>query len=205
MSRRREAVERWVPGARVARTYRARLVAARPRRGHRAGRDPRAAGDGVRRARRRAGGVRALHDDRLPGRLRGLRAVARARARPGLVGVAADLRRDRPARGARRRADPRRARRHARPARRPHRDRDGAGPARVRRRSAVERGPGRLHERPRHHDHRGAAAEAVRLLDRRDVVRRRGRRVVRASRRDEGRRAHRRASACSSCCSCCPA
>ena len=44
----------------------ARLAPARSRRGHRAGRDPRAAGHGVRRARRRAGGVRAVRDDRLP-------------------------------------------------------------------------------------------------------------------------------------------
>ena len=55
--------------------------------------------------------------------LRALRAVACPRARSGLVGVAADLRRDRPARGAGRRADARRARGHARPARRADRDR----------------------------------------------------------------------------------
>ena len=36
----------------------------------------------------------------------------------------------------------------------------GVGEARLRRRPAVEGGPGRLHERPRHHDHRRAAARS---------------------------------------------
>ena len=34
----------------------------------------------------------------------------------------------------------------------------------------LQGGPGRLHERPRHHDHRRAVAEAVRLLDRRRLI-----------------------------------
>ncbi len=70
-----------------------------------------------------------------------------------------------------------RAGRDAGPARRPHRDRPRARQARVRRRPAVERGAGRLHERPRDHDHRRPAAEAVRLLHRRRRLRRRAARV----------------------------
>ena len=54
-----------------------------------------------------------------------------------------------------------------------HRDRARARQARLRRRPAVERGAGRLHERPRDHDHRRPAAEAVRLLHRRRRLRRR--------------------------------
>ena len=45
--------------------------------------------------------------------------------------------------------------------------------ARLRRRPPLERGAGRLHERPGHHDHRGPAPEALRLLHRRRRVLRR--------------------------------
>ena len=67
---RRGSVERWVPGVRALRTYerawlRPDLVA-----GDRAGRDPRAPGHGLRRARRAARGHGAVHDDRVPGGVR---------------------------------------------------------------------------------------------------------------------------------------
>ena len=73
---------------------RARVAARRPRRRHRARRDPRPAGHGVRRARRAARRHRALHDDRLPRRVRAVRALARPGARPGLVDLPADPRVD---------------------------------------------------------------------------------------------------------------
>ena len=68
------------------------------------------------------------------------------------------------------------------------RDRGRARPreARLRRGSALERGAGRLHERPGRHDHRGTAAEAVRLLHRRRRLHRRMR-GVRAGSRSDGR------------------
>ena len=69
-----KSVGRWVPGIAMLARYekswlRSDLVA-----GRRAGRDPRAPGHGVRRAGRPAGGQRPLHDGRVPGRLRDLRA-----------------------------------------------------------------------------------------------------------------------------------
>ena len=57
-----------------------------------------------------------------------------------------------------------------------HRDRAWPRQARVRRRSPVQGGAGRIHERPGHHDHRRPAAEALRILDR----------CGRFHRRDEG-------------------
>ena len=108
-------VERWVPGVRAARTLRPIVAAFGRRRRRRARGDPGPAGHGVRRARRAAGGHRPLHDDRLPRRLRAVRALARAGARTRLVDLAADLRRDHAA--ARRRRGSRngdRARRDAR-------------------------------------------------------------------------------------------
>ncbi len=168
------------------------LAAQRPRRGLGARRDPRAPGHGLRRARRPASGHRPLHVDRVPRGLRDLRPVARAGPRSRLLGVAADLRRDHTAPGDERPGKRDRAGGDAGPAGRSHRDRPRARQARVRRRPAVERGAGRLHERPRDHHHRGAAAEAVRLLHRRRRLRRRAARVVRAPRRHQGRRARRR-------------
>ena len=76
---------------------------------------------------------------------------------------------------------------HARDLRRPDRDRPRPREARVRRRPAVERGAGRLHERPRDHDHRRTAAEALRLLDRRRLVPRRAEGVRGRSRPDAHR------------------
>ena len=79
----------------------------------------------------------------------------------------------------------------------------GLGQARLRRRPALEGGPGRLHERPRHHDHRRPAAQAVRLLHRRRRLRRRGPGVrpgPRPDRRDDAGRRRRRASPSCSCC-----
>ena len=90
--------------------------------------------------------------------------------------------------GRRRPGDRDRAGRDAGAARRAHRDRARARQARLRRRPALERGAGRLHERPRHHDHRRPAAEAVRLLDRRRRLRRRGRSSSSAPRRRRTRR-----------------
>ena len=55
------------------------------------------------------------------------------------------------------------------------------------------------------HDHRRPAPQAVRLLDRRRRLRRRGARVRRPPRRDRGRGAARRGRRARSCCSCCPA
>ena len=69
----RTPLQRWTPASRYCRHSPTFVAALRPRGGHRAGSDPRAAGDGVRRARRRPGGERPVHDDRLSGRLRGLR------------------------------------------------------------------------------------------------------------------------------------
>ena len=130
-------------------------------------------------------GHRPLHDDRVPRRVRALRPVAGPGARARLVGLAADLRGDRPAR----------RRRTTRPSAialagmlallvGADRDRPRARQARVRRRPPLQGGAGRLHERARDHDHRRAAAEAVRLLDRRRRLRRaRCRRSSRASTR----------------------
>ena len=151
-----------------------------------------------------ARGHRALHDHRVPGRLRDLRPVPRAGARARLVGLAADLRRHRPAPRGEGPGQRDRARGDAGAARRPHRDRARPRQARLRRRPALERGAGRLHERPRDHDHRRPAAEAVRLLHRRRRLRRRAARVVRPPRRHARRPRSPSGSACSSCCSCCP-
>ena len=114
----------------------------------------------------------------MPRRLRDLRTVAGARARPGLVGLPADPGRDHAV---------------ARGRRRPGRPSPwpgmlalmvglieialGIGKLGLRRRPPGERGPGRLHERPGRDDHRRSAPEAVRLLDRRRLVLRRARRV----------------------------
>ena len=62
-------------------------------------------------------------------------------------------------------------------------DRAGGRQARLRRRPALEGGPGRLHERAGDHDHRRPAAQAVRVLDRRRRLRRRGAGVRRRVRR----------------------
>ena len=89
--------------------------------------------------------------------------------------VAADLRRDHPARRGRRRpGDGDRARRHAGHPRRAHRDRARRRPSSASSPTCSRGGAGRLHERARHHDHRRPAPEAVRLLDRRRRLRRRG-------------------------------
>ena len=107
-----------------------------------------------------AAGHRPVHDGRVPRRLRGVRSVPRARARTRLVDLAADLRRDRPARW---RWTTRRRRSHS----------PGCWPcssgssrsarprqARLRRRPPLERGAGRVHERARHHHHRRASSRS---------------------------------------------
>ena len=86
---------------------------------------------------------------------------------------------------------------HARDLRRPDRDRPRPRQARVRRRPALQGGAGRLHERPRDHDHRRAAAEAVRLLDRRRLLPRRAEGVRGRPRPDPRRHARARARASS--------
>ena len=137
------------------------VAALRPDRRRRARRHPRPAGDGVRRTRRSPAGHRSLHHHRLPGGLRAHGAVAGARPRARLVGVAADLRRHRAARGRRRRpGDGDRARRDDGRDGGPDPDRARCRQARLRRRPAVEGGAGRLHERPRDHDLRRPAPQA---------------------------------------------
>ena len=195
--------QRWVPGIKLLRQYpgtsaRPDLVA-----GARARRDPRAAGDGLRGARRPAGGHRPLHDDRLPGRLRALRALAGPGARARLLDLAADPRLDHAAAGRRGPGVGDRPGGHARDLRRADRDRPRPRQARLRRRPALQRGAGRLHERPRDHDHRRAAAEAVRLLDRRRLVPRRAEGVRRRPRPDPHRDARPRARGPRASCSCC--
>ncbi len=165
----------------------------RPGGGSRAGRDPGPTGNGLRGARRAAGGHRPLHDDRLPGRLRPLRAFAGPGARARLLDLAPDPRFDHAPAGRGRSGVGDRPGGHARDLRRPDRDRPRPRQARVRRRPALERGAGRLHERPRDHDHRRAAAEAVRVLDRRRLVPRRAEGVRGRSRPDAHRHARARA------------
>ena len=70
----------------------------------RARRDPGSARDGLRTACGSPSGDRAVHDDRMPRRLRGVRPVAGARPRPGLVDLADDPRRAHPAADRRRTA-----------------------------------------------------------------------------------------------------
>ena len=96
-----------------------------------------------------------------------------------------------------------RARRDARAHGRPHRDRPRPRQARVRRRPALQGGPGRLHERAGHHHHRRPAAQALRLLDRRRHLRRRGQGVLRRTSTRPTRRRCWSASARSRCCSGC--
>ena len=88
-------------------------------------------------------------------------------ARPGLRGLAADLRGHRAADGDRRPRHGHRARRDARDHGGPHRDRPRSRQAGVHRRPAQQGGPGRLHERAGHHHLRRPASQALRLLDRR--------------------------------------
>ena len=139
----------------------------RSRRGPCARSDPRAAGNGVRRARGSARRHRPLHHDRVPRGLRDLRALARPGPRSGLLGVTADLRGDRTTARHGRFGERGRARRHARLARRRDRDRARHLPAGFRGRPALERGASRVHERIGRHDRGEPTAEALRLLDRR--------------------------------------
>ena len=89
--------------ARIERAWlRADLVAGVGPRG-----DPRSAGHGLRAAGGASGGHRPLHDDRLPGRLCGVRALAGAGARSRLLDLAVDPRRDHAAAGGRRSRRPR--------------------------------------------------------------------------------------------------
>ena len=168
----REATSQLQPTATLGARDKAHPAIPRPIRsprsggGSRAGRDPGAAGNGLCGARRAASGHGPLHDDRLPGRLRPLRALAGPGARARLLDLAPDPRVDHAPAGRGRPGVGDRPGGHARDLRRPDRDRPRPRQARVRRRPALERGAGRLHERPRDHDHRRAAAEAVRLLDR---------------------------------------
>ena len=103
----RRRVERWVPGLRTVRGYERAWL----RRDVVAGVVLAAIlipqGMAYAAARRAAGGHGPLHDGRLPGRLRPLRALARARARARLLDLAADPRRDHAAAGGRRRRRPR--------------------------------------------------------------------------------------------------
>ena len=68
----------------------------------------------------------------------------------------------------------------------------GVARARVRRRPPLQRGAGRLHERPGPGDHRRAAAEALRLLDRRRGLRARGQGLLHRSRTGPSARRSRR-------------
>ena len=133
------------------------------------------AGHGVRRAGRAAGDHGPVYDDPVPARLRGIRPVADSGAGAGLLARTDDRGHDP--------ADPRlwrksgarhRAGVDARADRRRDHDR-GRGPeARVRRRPALQADADRLHERARADDPDRAAAQAVRLLDRRQRPDRRG-------------------------------
>ena len=123
--------------------------------------------------------------DPVPARLRGVRAVADPRARPGLV-AGADDRGDDPADRRRERRPGARGRAgvDARADGRRDHDRRRGRAARLRRRPALEADADRLHERPRADDPRRPAAEAVRVLGRRRRADRRGaRRSSTASRR----------------------
>ena len=186
-------LRRWVPGIELIRELPGPIRSTRPGGGGRAGRDPGAAGNGLRGARRPAGGHRPLYDDRLPGRLRPLRAFARPGARARLLDLPPDPRLDHAPAGRRRPGVGDRPGGHARDLRRPDRDRPRPRQARVRRRPALQRGAGRLHERPRDHDHRRTAAEAVRLLDRRRLLPLRAEGVRGRSRPDPRRHARARA------------
>ena len=88
----------------------------------------------------------------------------------------------------------------------------GLGKLGLRRGPALQGGAGRLHERPRRHDHRRPAAEAVRVLDRRGLVPRRRSKAFfdgldETQRRDAGRglgRARRAARAAAGLAPACP-
>ena len=171
------------PGHRDDQAVSAWMVALGPRRRDRAGGDPRAAGHGLCRVGRPAGGERPLHHDGVLGRLCAVRPVEDSRARARLVARPVDPPRNSSPRDHRRPRRVGRSRRDAGAARRRDRDRAGAREARLRRRPALEGGPGRLHDRPGHHDHHGPAPEAVRLLHRCRQVPRRGAGILRRPRR----------------------
>ena len=187
-----DQIQRWVPG--VARRAQLPTDVAHLRSGRRGGarRHPRAAGHGLRRAGGAACGHRAVHDHRLPGRLRGLRAVEGARPRARLVDLADDPRRDHAADGHRRPHQGGGVGRHAGDHGRPDRGRSRPRSTGVRRRPPVQRGADRLPQRAGRHHHREPAPEAVRVLDRRRRVLRRDPRVRDEPRPDRGGGARRR-------------
>ena len=162
-----------MPGVRVIRTYDRSWLSRDLIAGHRPRHPARAAGDGLRRAGRAAGDHRAVHDRRLPRRVRARRAVADPRPRPGLV-ARTDDRRDDPA--------PRRRQTRSRRSPSPGCSRSWSGSSRSAPASPgsgssptcsrTRSGPGTWRARGRHL-HR-PAAEAVRVLDGRQRPRRRG-------------------------------
>jgi hypothetical protein len=154
------------------------VAAARCGGGTRADHAAGAAGYGIRRARRAAGDHGPVHDDPLPDRVRRVRTFSGPRARPGRIAGADDrgnaaadprLRRESGARDC--------ARVDARADRRRADARGGDREAWVRRRPAVKADADRLRERPRTDDPDRTAAEAVRVLDRRERADQRGARV----------------------------
>ena len=173
----RSRLDRHVPGLGLLRGYRRAWVRAGPGGGPGAGRDPGAAGHGVRRAGRPPAvtglytTIACLVGYAVMGPSRILVLGPDSSVSPLIFAAIAPL-------VARRRPGHRhRARRHAGADRRRGRDRSRCRAARLRRRPALGRGAGRLHERARHHHHRRPAAEALRLLHRRRRVRRRAARL----------------------------
>ena len=147
-------------------------VAARRRRGRRPRCTARPAGHGLRRARGRAGGHRALRDARAARRVLPVGPVADPRAGTGLGGLPARRRGNRPARGRRRHVGADRAGRDARHPRRGNHVRRRPGAVRVRHRTAVDARAPRLPDGYRRDGHRRAASQALRVLGRdRDFLR----------------------------------
>ena len=175
-----------MPGVRARPHVRAVVAVARPDRRHRPRHPARPAGDGLRGAGRAARDHRAVHDRHLPRRLRPRRPVADPRPRPGLV-ARPDDRRDDPAARRRQRGDGDRPRRDAGAHGRARHGRRRASPSSASSPtcSRTPCGPATWPASPIIDLHR-PAAQAVRVLDRRERPRRRGcARSSRASRPDQ--------------------
>ena len=162
-----DGLGRWAPGLVLLRRRRGGDLQPRCRRGRRARRAARPAGHGIRPARGRAAGHRALRDARAACRVLPAGPVADPRPGTRLGGLSARRRGDHSAGGGGRRVGADRARRPARDPRRLDHARGRAGALRLRDRTAVDARAARLPDGHRRDRHRRAAPEALRVLSRR--------------------------------------